>query len=133
MDLLDWFRGRRPWPQLLRLIEQLPRHSHYKAALVNDPDMAARIVEQRAKSPTKARPPVTDWSPEVDMLAHVADAVRSLVSLTIKVNSKGGNGPDAKPVTRPRTAVDRADRAAFERRMNVLIKKVVPNQPGGET
>ncbi|MBF6333320.1 hypothetical protein [Nocardia transvalensis] len=45
-DLLDYFRGVRPWPQLVRLLRRLPMWSHYQSALLMDPDIGERRARE---------------------------------------------------------------------------------------
>lgn len=110
------------------MIDRLPRASHYKAALAQDDELAEKVLA-RGK-PKAAAPSLVDWTPEVDMLARVVDELRAVVSILIKANSKKGKGPDPKPVRRPRTAMDRAQKRQAEERYRGLVARLLPWKEG---
>jgi hypothetical protein len=103
VDLLDWFRGRRPWAQLERLIDGLPAHSRYVAALLDDPDVAADLAEV----PTAPRPmSLVGFDPVVARLTDLIDAVNANTAATIA--AAGVDPPTIDPMPRPETELDRA-------------------------
>jgi hypothetical protein len=113
LDLQDWFRGRHAWDKLLRLAEQLPRESRYKAELYDDDDVVAEYLLLHG-TPGDDQPdaPLTlqDWTPERAQLVSLTEAIMGLHRTLIAIHNKG-KAPDVKPLPRPRTAWDRAQRA----------------------
>lgn len=88
----------------LNLLARLPRQSQYKAALAADDEMVALLPDVEGG---EYRPPLTEWSPEVEHLAVIADAVRSLPSV-IAASAGVKNGPAVpKSMPRPDSAWER--------------------------
>lgn len=119
-DLLDFFRGVRPWPQLLRLLDRLPRHSHYKAAIANDEHLAQQLLDQTKPADRSAgpgRPPITEYPVLAELLANQLDELRELHATLIAVNSKKGKRPKVPPTPRPESAVMRLEK---QRTMAIL-------------
>lgn len=115
MDLHDWFRARYPWDKLLRLVEQLPHWSRYKAAAADDDEMAARLLDAETdEEPRRRHLTLVDWTPERELLTSVAESVRDLHATLLAVNSKDGKRKAPPPLPRPRTAVERARRIRNE-------------------
>lgn len=102
----------RPWPQLLRWLDRLPKHSHYKAALADDEDLARRTLAgvNGSGPPPAPRPPITEWSRQVELLTAAVDELRELHATLIAANSKKGKRPKVRPVPRPETAVMRLEK-----------------------
>lgn len=107
LDLEDWFAGRHEWAKLLRLVDQMPRDSHYQAALYDDPEMAPRLARLQEEAGERDMT-LIGWTHERELLTGLIDSVRQLTSVLIGVNSKTGKGPKVPPSPRPRTATDRA-------------------------
>lgn len=112
LDLDDWFAGRYPWAKLLRLAGQLPRTSHYSAALHGDDEAVAEYVAVHGlpddDGPVPA-PPMTEWTPERSQLVALTEAVLSMQRVLVLAH--GGKAGEVRPLPRPRTAWDRAERA----------------------
>jgi hypothetical protein len=83
------------------LIIHLPRTSPLMAALADDPDVPEG--EPRDTS-------WTEFSPEVEALAHIADVLQSLLANVIALG--GGKPPKFKPYRRPGEAKREAARKA---------------------
>lgn len=95
------FRGEILPDDLLSLIDHLPRHSRLGAAMADDDELA----ELMEGSPVSERPPpLTEWTPEVDALAKVADRLGALVET---VTAALGGTAKVPPLLRPETARDR--------------------------
>lgn len=107
LDLEDWFAGDHEWEKLLRMVDQLPRDSHYQAALYDDPEMALELARRQEEAGDRDLG-LVDWTHERELLTVLVDAVRQLTSTLIGVNSKTGKGPKVPHMPRPRTATDRA-------------------------
>lgn len=102
LDLGVLWRERRV-RKTLNLLARLPRQSHYKAALASDDEVVALMPESLGDY----RPPLTEWSPEVEHLAVIADAVRALPAV-ISASAGVKNGPAVpKSLPRPDTAWER--------------------------
>jgi len=103
---LDYFRGTRPWAQLLRLVDRLPEHSHYQRALEDDDEL-----HRRHPPATARRPSLRSWSADRELLATLHDVASLIQVAIVGVNTpKGKKAPKFKPVRRPETAADRARR-----------------------
>lgn len=123
VDLDEAWRARR-WRRLLTLIDRLPRNTLYSAAVANDPEhvkllakeMAARAAEARKDEDGPTGPSLSDWSPELDMLAHIADKLDRLIYTTVQVATNGKSGEKPQPHPRPQTALARELRRAERER-----------------
>lgn len=126
-DLLDYFRGVRPWPQLLRLVEHLPPHSHFRRALADDDDLQARIDAQPKPPRRRSGPSLRDWDEHQELRAALADGF-ALVQQAVgaSVTPKGKSPPKFTPVRRPRTAADRAQRRREEAVHAEIVAQVLP-------
>jgi hypothetical protein len=126
IDIHDYFRGCRPWAQLERLIARLPTHSHYKAALHNDEQLAELVAQLNL--PDTPRVPLVGYDETVLRLDNVFDAINAVNETLMAVYSKKGAGrrqPTRAP--RPITAQERVKRAAS---MNKL-KSIEERMTGG--
>ncbi|MCA1191613.1 hypothetical protein [Saccharopolyspora sp. 6V] len=130
-DLLDWFRGSRPWPQLQRLAERLPQDSHYKAALAQDDDRAellASLVGDEETAP--GSPPLEGYSAVAQRLDRIGDLITMLAEIELNRGRRKGAPPtklDRAP--RPETAADRAKAARRERYFAELESALWPDGP----
>lgn len=113
-DLLDWFRGRRPWPQLDRYLRRMPEGCRYHAALLADEDLAARQIEQEQDTPDdedgdgSRRPPLVGETQGLSLLRSAVSAllrVEHAVYAAQAPKNKRGRPPD--PIKGPLTAKDR--------------------------
>lgn len=116
IDLLEYFRARRPWPQLLRYCERLPDHGHYKVAIRQDDDLARRHADVDGEQQEPSTPTVDahTWTPERAVLTDIADILLSIrASLEAQ---RTGKPQKTQPMPRPRLARDRVQTAlALER------------------
>jgi len=137
LDLGEEWRARR-WVRLLDVLDHLPSHSHFNAALANDveyAEMLAKAAAERGETKPKDNgdgPPLTTWTPEVAVLTQVLDAVNRVAWTTIaaQVGKKAGDAP--KPAARPQTALEKAFRKAeYARRQaahEALVARVLPKK-----
>jgi len=120
-DLGALWRGRR-WRFLLNLIDHLPGHSHYAAAVSQDEEhaelLAAAMANRGPASDERPSPALTSWTPEVNVLADLVDAVNALRHVTIVMGGDGKSQPKPpEPYTRPKSAIQEAmRRAEYDRR-----------------
>lgn len=103
IDLVDYFRGTRPWAQLYRFLARLPRHSHFYAGVMDDEAAVAQLLG-RDRPGTFG---LTGWTFERELLTAIVDAVNQLHATLIQVNSSDGKRPKTAPLPRPTTALDR--------------------------
>lgn len=120
VDLGALWRDRR-WNTLLAYIDRLPRWSLYYEAVANDPEHAEMVAEaleadtERDDSGVSAGPALSTWTPEVERLVELIDAVRGLHYLIpAAAGSKDVKPP--KPLPRPTTALEKARKAGEHRR-----------------
>lgn len=135
VDLDALWRGRR-FRRLLNLIDHLPRHTWYSEAVSTDQEhaeMLAKALAEQGDDGSKHSPPMHTWSPEVDMLAKVVDAVRSVNHTLAAVNSEKGKAPKPpEPEARPKTALDGIRKAAYhsqrQAKHEALAKRLLPHK-----
>ncbi len=136
LDVGELWRARR-WMKLLDIIDRLPSHSHYAAAVAMDEEHARLLAESMASQPRgKSRgPSLTSYTPEVAILTSILDALRhnSYVTAAVQVGKKAGQPPQPSP--RPETALERALQEAEYRRKekthNALVARMLPNKAKG--
>lgn len=137
LDLGELWRARR-WQTLLDVIDRLPGHSHYSAAVANDEEyaeMIARAMAERKRAgeaPEDNGPRMTGWTPEVAALTNLLDAVNGVryAVVATQLGKKAGDPP--KPSRRPVTALEKAmRRAEYKRRQAAhesLVARVLPQK-----
>lgn len=104
--------GRRPWGQLMRILEGLPRHSHYKAALDSDDTVASMALSMRSGDEDEQQPqvPLAGYDPLAMRLDNVFDAVNALAETVKSALSRRNSRVDPVRATRPETAIQRLQR-----------------------
>ncbi len=111
----------RKWRQLLNLIDHLPRASFYIQAITMDEEYAAAVSGQPIDRP---RALLSDYSPEVELLAAVFDRLGELINVQIMRGQ--GKAQSLEPWPRPVTAMqvleDRSKRDQHRR----LVERMVP-------
>jgi hypothetical protein len=129
-DLLDYFRGVRPWTQLLRIADRLPPHSRFKHAVADD-DELQRWREDRFKGRVPpARPPrLSEWTVFDDIMTTLNDGFSLLRHTIVSVNAEKGKRPPAwKPTRRPKSAADRAESRRDMDTVMDIRRKVLPHK-----
>jgi hypothetical protein len=140
-DLGVLWRGRR-WRLLLNLIDHLPRHTWTQQAMADDPEYAQKIADAVAARKAKMvvdddelawSPPLQQYTPEVEALASVVDAVNALRTTFIMANSeKGAQPPQIPPYPRPVTLVatmrEKAQRKARWTAHETLADRMLPGR-----
>ncbi|HEX7050128.1 MAG TPA: hypothetical protein VF188_08015 [Longimicrobiales bacterium] len=108
-------------------LEHLPSTAAYHAALAQDEELAREVVESGDESAARPRPPdLTEWGPDVQVLAEVRDLLASLLVVTVRAN--GGKPPKPKPYPRPETALQRVKRRTRVLRHSELVRRVLPGR-----
>ena len=112
--------GNRPWTQLERLIQRLPRHSHYKAACASDEELA-KLTENLPSG--EVRVPIEGYTPEAERLDAVFDSVMALRETVVAIVS---NGKHIKAVRapRPETALQRLKKRRNQEKLDAIVLKM---------
>jgi hypothetical protein len=121
---LDWFRGKRPWNQLLRLVGHLPKYSRYWVAY-NEDD---QVAEVRLRMPAPSGPPpLAAWGEVEELIATLREEF-AVVRHTIASVAPGlKTRPKApKPIPRPVAARQRAERRDDQRKHDFIVSQVIP-------
>lgn len=121
MNLATWWKARR-WVALLELINQLPNTSRTQAAMVNDPELVAQMLDSEDDDTPAWSPPLTDWNTSAVLAAETRDLLLDVVRLLSGIRSgipivqqerlKPAPKTGGKPFPRPVTEIDRARRRA---------------------
>lgn len=92
---------------------------------MNDEDFAEQVVSRGDDGPRGER--VSDWGPEREGLAQIADAVYSLQRTLIAVN--GTKPPVQKPVPRPETVFQLVRERFAREEYESIQDRLYPAQP----
>lgn len=104
VDIRDLFRESR-FKHLLALIDQLPSHSRFYDAYMNDEEVALKIIEERRNSTDEEAdepwtPPRRGWTTEADLLATLIDSIQGLQA-TVQTSAGGKLKHPPTPHPRP--------------------------------
>jgi hypothetical protein len=69
-----------------------------------------------------------EWTHERELLVGLTEAVLSLRSVLIGVNSKSGKPPKVHPLPRPKTAIDRVQAQRSKQKRADLLGQLLPDQ-----
>lgn len=136
IDLGEMWRSRR-WNTLLAYIDRLPRWSLYHEAVANDPEHAEMVATAMAESGdrddsgTLSGPPLSTWTPEVEAIVKLTDAVKGLYAvIPMSQGAKNVKQPDPEP--RPKTLLEQARRRGeYQRRKakhDALAARLLPHK-----
>lgn len=117
---------------MLRLVDRLPRHSHYKAAIADDDELARQVLEHLGRGTVPARPPLTEYSTLIEVLSNFLDELRELHATLIAVNSAKGRRPRVTRTPRPETAVMRAEKRRSMERLMELEQRLLGAPPSDQ-
>ncbi len=105
VDLGDYFRGRRPWQQLIRFLRRLPMDSWYQSALAMDEEIGwARAQRKLPDKPEPISP--QGYSLEVLTLVRTNELIKELLRVLPAVFG-GKLPPPFPPEPRPQSAEQR--------------------------
>lgn len=131
-DVGTLWRSRR-WRLLLNLIDHLPQNTWYQAAVSTDVEHAMMVLEAQKEAKKRKRPgdappgpSLAIWSPEVDMLAKVVDAIGWTTFAVAK--SQGGKPKEPKAVPRPATAMEVARLRIKQRDHETMKARLLPQR-----
>lgn len=117
--------------QALTLIDQLPSHSRYVAAVHEDEELIEHLADQLDdEDGPSPPPPLTEWSAEVERLTLIADRLGELITLLAAVNSKKKPQP-YRHLPRPVTARQRAERRRRERKRDLIAERLAAARAAG--
>lgn len=103
VDLLDFFRGVRPWGQFYRFVKHLPGDGKFKAKQAADPELAKAMADQtQSESPL---PTVEGYDLHTKLLVAVFNMLKILDWHLLRVNGNKVPQPELWPL--PKTAFER--------------------------
>ncbi|MFF4027009.1 hypothetical protein ACFYY5_29590 [Nocardia elegans] len=106
VDLLDFFRGRRPWQQLYRFLKRLPQHGWYQAAIAMDEEIGWERAQQPQPDGAVEPPTPHGYTLTHYLLLRSIDLQKELLRILPAVFG-GKLGPPLPPEPRPQTAEQR--------------------------
>lgn len=118
----------RRWRLLLNLIDHLPADSYTNDLLVNDEDYARMVLKERKRrqkageEKTPGGPSMATWSPEVNLLAVIADRLAAVIE------SNSTKPRKVVPYARPQTAFDRLEREEMHAIHERLTAALIPRK-----
>lgn len=124
LDLVDFFRGKHSWRKFWNLLDRLPVASHYREAVLSDPEVAAAMLDQPAGPP--GRPALSEWTPLVAGVTNLADLL--MVAISRLESLAGGKPGQVKPQPRPITAVDVLEAQRRRQQFDSLVAEVEASQ-----
>lgn len=132
-DLLDWFRGYRPWQQLARLLARLPEGSRYMAAVLDDEDLAAERISSGVERPAGRKRPALLGETQDRMLRRATvSALMRVEHAVYAVNApKGKAGRPPRPLPGPDTAEDRLRDRIADQEVEELFDDLTPGWRAG--
>lgn len=125
--MLDFFRGSLPAQAVLDFLDHLPSTSAYHAAIAEDEELAQDLLDRGEGGSSRPRPPrLTEWGPDVEVMAEVRDLLADLLTVTIKAH--GGKPSKIPAYRRPETALQRVKRRARMVAHSDLVRRVLPGR-----
>lgn len=124
--MLDYFRGRRPWRQLLRFVDKLPGHSRFMAELAQDEQLAELWLAQHGEDEPQPKPPLAGYDLTAQKLDNLCDAITHLRQVLLAVNGNKTGKPDLVP--RPETAIDRVKARRSMEWHYSIVAQLLPSQ-----
>lgn len=126
-DLLDWFRGLRPWPQLARLLRRLPEGSRYVAAVLDDEDLAAERIAAGIEPPTpRKRPPLEGETQDRMLLRALVSGIHRVEHAVYAAQAGKKAGKPPRPLPGPDTADDRVRSRVADAELEDLFDRLTP-------
>jgi len=74
------------------------------------------------------RPPLFEWSKEVELLAEISDLLKAQRADTGAINSKNHKWKKPQPTPRPQSAIERAQKRFERRQHDDIVAKVLRNR-----
>lgn len=127
---MDYFRGDRPWAQLVRIVQRLGPYTHTGRAIADDDELARRRDEANGGKPgaRPGRPNLRSWERFDELTATITDVGNLIRTTLVQVNTqKGQPAPKFKPTKRPQTADDRRERMRDLETVSDIVSMVRPD------
>lgn len=122
--MYEYIRGERPWAQLHRFLERLPRHSHFHASVMGDDDSVAEMLNRPVSE--SASFGTLDWTHERELLTLIVDVLNQLHATIIQVNSDKGKRPAIDPMPRPVTVLNKVETQQNMAAHQERVRKFLP-------
>lgn len=131
VDLLDFFRGDRPWQQLVRLLQRLPEGSRYVSAVLDDEDLAADRIAAGMEPPTPRKlPPLLGETQDRMLLRGVLSQLMRLEHAVYAAQAGKKAGRPPRPLPGPQTAEERVRERVALSEVEDLFDQVSPGWRG---
>lgn len=126
---MDYFRGSRPFSQLLRIISRLPPESHYKAAYADDDEIAEILfsIGFGKEDGPPGPPPIVGYSSIHAKLDDIADQIGSFSTWYMNSKTNGKAGPFRRR-PRPIGALQRRVKQSRLAKLNDLEQRLLGNR-----
>lgn len=135
-DLGPWFRGELSWDHLLRIASRLPPGSHYRAAMADDDELAARIAAVHgppSKRKKTRRPPLQGFTTEIQYLHDIRNALQRVPWAVFAAQAPSGKrGSAPRPAKGPETADDRYELLDARREHTEVVSQVLVRRGGSK-
>lgn len=125
-DLAElWQRGR--YRFTLNLIKNLPKHSRYMQARLNDDEVVEQEVREHGMPEYTTGMPLFKFDPTVEALAMVYDKLNEVIRT--QYGAAGAKTPPKMiPFPRPTTAYDRVETKITDEQFLGMIGKLAPHE-----
>jgi hypothetical protein len=120
-DVVELYESGR-WGFTLSLIDHLPRTSAFSQAVADDEEAAASMLDHVGERSSST--PLTEWTPEVQVLAVVANRLAEVINVLIKAN--GGKPGRTPTYPQPVTAIDRMRARRAKEDIDDMVSKLWP-------
>lgn len=116
IDLDDFFLGRRSWATFVELVQMLPQGSAYWAAVADDEELAAQVIDDLKPNP---RPPLHGWTQAQETLTTLVDYLDALLIAVARQDRA------FEPSPRPEKAIDRITAKRLKDKGDSLLRKLL--------
>lgn len=121
LDIDDWLRGERDWVSFFELAHFLPQGSAYKSALLEDRELAEKLLDQLAGKRPKPQPPgFREYSTVVERLMNIEDLLAAFMA--------GFSEGKATPVLRPKSAFQELKKERTSAGLKSALSQLLPDQ-----
>lgn len=112
------------WRKLSVLIERLPSHSHYRAAVAQDDDLARAALKANGGKVKAGKPPLTEMDYGTYLLAGAVSLLGQLVQSSESHRTNGASKYRPPTLPMPETALERVQRDLEDERHSSLVDEV---------
>lgn len=107
--------------------------SRYRQAILNDPEVAVRVVDQEEADKKAGRQPSTDWGPEIHemsavvvLLTRVHAVLEELAAIQTGIATEGKKTRKPTHIRPPETAVEAERQRRRVEKNRALMRRLVP-------